>query len=200
MKEVNIFVGDEQMNYMRELFRNKKNIYNIAAVLVIGALFIIMSDSFFGGAGKENVAEVKADEIQVKSGSEEDYGAELEKRLEETLSCVEGVGRVKVMLTLENSAELIVKQDIKTDSSQTQEDNAEGKPSKSSNTYGTEEKTVVNSSAEPFVVQEKKPQIKGIVIVADGGGSAEIKSALINAAKALTGVEVHKIEVLKMKQ
>ena len=41
-----------------------------------------------------------------------DYEEKMEKKLSETLSMVEGVGRVKVMVTLENSSESVVEKDI----------------------------------------------------------------------------------------
>ena len=48
------------------------------------------------------------------------------------------------------------------------------------------------------MVKEKTPEIEGIVVVAQGGGDANVKNSISKAAQALFDIPAHKVEVLKM--
>ena len=45
--------------------------------------------------------------------------------------------------------------------------------------------------------KELKPELSGIVISADGGGSTAVKAEISEAMEALFGLPAHKIKVLK---
>ena len=57
------------------------------------------------GAGQEET------ETEGGEATEQQYERLLEKRVEDTLECVEGVGKVKVMITLKSSEEKVVEKD-----------------------------------------------------------------------------------------
>lgn len=183
------------MKFFKDLFRNKKSFNNILAALCTGILLIIMSNTFFSVEKKESPSEEPIEIIHTAANSS--YEDILEKKLEETLSMVEGVGKVKVMITLKNSEALVVKEDSETENSQNQDETTEG--IKSGTAFSSSTKTVLVKGDEPFVINEIKPQIEGVIIVAEGGNDVVIKNSLINASIALLGVDINKIEVLKMK-
>ena len=109
-----------------------------------------------------------------------------EKRLEEALRSVEGVGEVKVVIYYAGSESRTIARD------KVEETDDAGKR--------YEEKVVFGRDSEPVVLRENSPEIRGVLIVAQGGGNTAVRARLISAAQALLGVEAHKIEVLKMKQ
>ena len=43
------------------------------------------------------------------------------------------------------------------------------------------------------------PKMEGALIVAEGANNAEVKTNIIQAVEALTGLSTHKIQVLEMK-
>ena len=51
----------------------------------------------------------------------------------------------------------------------------------------------------PVVTQKFKPEVKGVVVVADGAGSSTVRQNILNAVEALTGIPTHRIQVLKRK-
>lgn len=112
------------------------------------------------------------------------YEEKMEKKLEELLSRVEGVGQVRVMLTFEGSGERKVEKD------------------KQVGTGGTEEETVYeesgSSSRRPYVTSESNPQVEGVLVIAEGGDKSSVKEEIIGAAQALFGIEPHKIKIMKM--
>lgn len=132
----------------------------------------------------------------------ESYALFLEEELEALLSCVDGAGAVKVMVTLKSSQEEIVEKDRPTTrSSVTENDSAGG--SRSSSDMGSEENTVYitdeNGAQIPYVRKTVQPAVEGVVVIAAGGGSATVKKNITEAVQALFGLEAHKITVIKMK-
>ncbi len=67
----------------------------------------------------------------------------------------------------------------------------------------TEENTVLagagssTSGSSPIIEKEISPEISGIIISAEGGGSGRVKSEISEAMEALFGLPPHKIKVLK---
>lgn len=187
------------MNFLKELFRNKekKTVLNFITLLFIGIVLIIASNSFLkknDGEEENNFPETQDKETLI---NQKDYAGELEKKLECALSSVEGVGDIKVILTLEDEGEIIVAEDKSIDKSETS-DGSSGEKRKT-NSLKEENKKILLDSSKPLVLQEIKPKIKGVLIIAKGGGSAAVKNSIIKAVTALLNIEVNKIEVLKMK-
>ena len=56
------------------------------------------------------------------------------------------------------------------------------------------------SDGEKTVITQKvvEPQIEGAIITAKGAGSAEVKTSIIQAVEAVTGLATHKIQVFEM--
>ena len=48
------------------------------------------------------------------------------------------------------------------------------------------------------IEKEDKPEIQGVLIVAEGAGNVEVVSEITDAVSALLGISVNKIKVLKM--
>ena len=56
------------------------------------------------------------------------------------------------------------------------------------------------NDGEKTVITQKviEPQIEGAIITAKGAGSAEVKTSIIQAVEAVTGLATHKIQVFEM--
>ena len=63
---------------------------------------------------------------------------------------------------------------------------------------GRETKTVLADKA-PVLVQTRKPQFQGAVVVCEGADEARVKLAVFQAVKSLTGLVGSQISVIKMK-
>lgn len=179
--------------------RDKKLVTNLMTVMVAGVLLIIMGNTLFKSTPKNNKDIVQKPETVVKNNiNENKYEYELEKRLESCLSLVDGVGKVKVIITLKNGREIVVAEDSLSDQSETIEEDKTGGKRQIKNSKN-EDKPVIINNGEPLILKEVEPKIEGIVIVAEGGNKPEVKDSIVKASQALLGVEAHKIEVLKMK-
>ena len=123
-----------------------------------------------------------------------------EKQLADILSGIEGVGKVRVMITYKDSGTQVVEKDTSSSANNTTEEDNSGGTRKAQESQN-EETTVYNKSSsegEPFVSKELTPEIEGVLVVAQGGGSAVVKQNISNAVLALFPVEAHKIVVVKM--
>lgn len=107
---------------------------------------------------------------------------DLEDRLENLLSQVEGAGEVRVLLTYAESASHKYQTDQKSE---------------------TETETVLVSGGgtqTPLTVSTRYPTYQGAVILCQGADSASVRLDLVKAVSDLTGLSSDKISVIKMKQ
>ena len=121
-------------------------------------------------------------------------------RTTDTLECVEGVGKVKVMLTLKSSEEKVVEKDSQREENEITEEDSKGGSRVSedrslSHTSIYEQKS--DGTQTPYVSKEMVPEIEGMVIAADGGDDPVVVKNLTEAVQALFGVEAHKIKIMK---
>ncbi|MCD8218355.1 MAG: stage III sporulation protein AG [Clostridiales bacterium] len=126
-----------------------------------------------------------------------DYEAEMEERLAEVLSRMDGVGAVEVMITFQDSGETVVEKDV----TYSQEESSSKEDGTSDTRTESSEATVyTDSEEEPFVSKEIVPAIEGVLVVAEGGGNSTVASDISEAVEALFGLEAHKIKVVKMEK
>ena len=159
------------------------------------------TSSFFGDVNETD--NNSADDTENESDAyQTKYIADLEKKVEGILGCMEGVGQAKVMITLKASKEYIVEKDIPT-SHKTSMGEITGKENNTVNENSTEEKTVYtvdeNGNEVPYVVKINEPEIEGITVVAEGGANPLVKSDVTAVLQALFSLEAHKIIVVQMK-
>lgn len=136
---------------------------------------------------------------ETKDSGMRSYERELEQRVKEILKHVEGIGEVDVMITLRSSGERIFHVDQEKNRSSTEEKDSSGGTRKVL-TEEIREESVLSGAAgsqEPVVEKELEPEIAGVVISAQGGGSAAVKAEISEAMEALFGLPAHKIKVLK---
>lgn len=163
----------------------KAGLMRLVLVVLCGVLLLFLSYS-----GHEDEPDIQsADSSLVQSEvttTLEDYKRAREDELEELLQKVEGVGSVEAMITLKASNEKVMLKD-------------------SVNKGETnEEKTVLVENSDrdsaPYIVQEREPEIEGVVIVCQGGYDSVIKREITDAVGALFSIESHKIKIMKSKE
>lgn len=129
------------------------------------------------------------------------YISELEGRLENILRKVKGIGEVEVMLTLNASKQQIPLKDVPYTQEGLNEDDGEG-GSRTNNRIQKEEKTVLvieeDGSTQPYILQEREPEVEGILVIAEGGDNVLIIKDIMEAAEVLFNIPAHKVKVMKM--
>ena len=113
--------------------------------------------------------------------------AETEKAMEEILGKIGGVGRVDVMLTLQDGGERVLAQD----SSLRYSGNA-----RDPDNYERSSQPVTDGGGV-VVTQETFPQYRGALVVCEGGGNDAVRLQVVAAVSALTGLGSDRIAVVK---
>ncbi|HEY8422677.1 MAG TPA: stage III sporulation protein AG [Thermoclostridium sp.] len=189
---------------MKDYFQNKKGkrgIENLVIILIIGVIIIIIAGSLFGDDKKSEKKAGNVDAIALSSNNAQDELEEFEKKLEKILSEIQGAGNVKVMVTWNSDGEVVHAYN------QTEEFVLREQQDGTETFNKSDEKKVQNelvfmdsgTGRVPVVIRRIMPEVKGVVVVADGAGSSSVRQDIINAVEALLGIPRHRIQVLKRK-
>ncbi|MDO4811609.1 MAG: stage III sporulation protein AG [Eubacteriales bacterium] len=122
------------------------------------------------------------------TGTEETFSLkEMEEKMTDVLSHIQGVGKIRVMLTLKSGSQLHLAEDI-------------SRSDKENDTKYDSETVTVNrgsGSQEVVVTNQIYPTYQGAVIVCQGAGQSSVRLAVTEAVAALTGLSADKISVVK---
>jgi stage III sporulation protein AG len=160
-------------------------------VVLCGILLLLISGGGLSVGGDEeedktSVSEEPLSKMETADESVQIYKEQIKKELSALLEQVEGVGHAEVMVTVKASNEKITLKDS------TNKENS------------TEEETVLiedsDRNSSPYVVQEKEPELEGVVVVCSGGDDAAVKREITDAVSALFQIESHKIKIMKSKE
>ena len=193
----------EKKNNLMSLKGILKNI-TIEKWLLIGGcgiVLILCSDSCSGDKKKADTDEDTSKATAVEESLDE-YVSNLEKKLEDIISKVDGAGDVQVMITVKNtSTKEVLTEDSLSEKKLNETDSDGGvrdsyEISKDENVVVSEEG---NSVKSPFVVSELTPEVEGVAVIVQGGDSPIVKEKITGIIKALFGIEINKIAVGKMK-
>lgn len=183
---------------------NKKKIENILVFIVILIITIVAINYILNGEETEQSsntvpeAEGSNDVVQVSENISYD---ENEEKLANILSNIAGVGKVKVLLTYSQTSTYVpIYNENLRESNTTETDSAGGSRTVSES---DSEKEVIykedsSGNQEPVTQSIISPQIEGAIITAEGADNAEVKTNIVQAVEAATGLATHKIQVFKM--
>ena len=135
---------------------------------------------------------------QTQEQTDDQIRQSYEKQLESVLSQVEGVGAVQVAVAMESTGKKQVEKDSPEDTSTSSEKGDSG-TQRSSQTVTTVYEDTGDGGQTPYISSSTYPEIRGVIVVAQGGGNPVIVQQIQEAVIALFHVEAHEIKVLKMK-
>lgn len=177
---------------------NKKKTENLVFLLIILIVTVIAinviwkdekSDTDITNTSNKKLAYVEEENLSQNNS--------LEEKLEHILSNINGVGNVDVLITY-NETEEIVPVYNKTDKkSVTNETDSAGGVRVTEETDAQQE--VVFQNDEIIVRKTVSPKIEGAIITATGANNATVKANIISAVEAVTGLATHKIQVFEKK-
>ena len=151
---------------------NKSGKDKILIVILAGILLMVISIPV---KDRQTVSENTTSNQESGEATQKMYEEYVEKRLEDTLSDVEGADY--------------------------SDEEVNGNNDENSNSMQKTETHIFYDTANgntPYVVMENMPVIEGVIIVCEGGDNKELVSEITNAVYGLLNVPVHKIKVMKM--
>lgn len=185
---------------------NKKKIENLVFLIVILIITIIIINTIWKGdslKGKnDNTTNTSQGKILAESDDTTINQTELEDRLENILSTIKNVGKVNVLINYSETSSLIPLYNESTTTSSTEEGDSSGG---TRNVTQTEvQKDIVFSeksgNKEPVTQKTAMPEAKGAIVTAEGAGDATVKSNIVNAVGAVTGLSIDKIQVFELEK
>ncbi|WP_458785358.1 hypothetical protein [Vallitalea sediminicola] len=183
--------------------KDKKRISFLFIMFLTGLLLLMVSKNFIKQGNNAKVDNSIIAPNTYKASDPQTYEEKLEKRLEKEFANIDGVGKIEVIIMLKTSGEIVINKDIPNSKTQSDEVDSEGGTRQNIQTDSREATVLINNSdgsTKPIILKELEPEISGVVIIAEGGDDILVKKNLINAAKVLLDVPMHKIEVMKMVQ
>ncbi|MEG1952899.1 MAG: hypothetical protein RR115_01535 [Hydrogenoanaerobacterium sp.] len=187
----------EIKEFIKKLLAGDGKIKLIVLLGVCGILIILFSDITLKRSTQKNDLEGLAD-TQVSTG--EATAAALEKRIYDIATSIEGVGKAKVLVTLENSAEYVYANSEKKNTDVTQDFTE--KEVKKLHEKGTSEKNYIlvdnGKGKEALVKTRIEPKVKGVVIVCEGAEDILTEERLIKAVTTALAISSNQVCIAKM--
>ncbi len=188
---------------------NKKTIENLVAFVIILIITIIAINTIWKKDNKtesnkntNTLGKQLADTNQIVDVNSKVADDDTEERLKNILSKIEGVGNVDVLITYSRTSQIVPLYNEDLTESITEETDKEGGTRKI-NENSTKKDIIYqedNGEKTPITQSIISPKIEGAIITAEGASNAEIKSNIISAVEAVTGIGSHKIQVFEMKK
>ena len=182
---------------------------NMAILALLGILLMVIAlpvKKTENTRDETGLSDTGSDTMKTSETEKDDgdgsYTQEVENRLEALLSSMDGVGEVKVMVTLSSSVEQVVEKDVPYSMDTTKETDSAGGSRDVVNSKQEETTVYVTDQAgnkTPYISKTLEPAIEGVTGGAQGGGNAVVQKNITDVIQALFGVEAHKIKVVKMK-
>ncbi|WP_017727009.1 stage III sporulation protein AG [Halalkalibacterium ligniniphilum] len=139
-----------------------------------------------------------------EQNSMEDYEIRYENQLKESLEQIVGLSDVTVMINLAETERYVYETNTSTKQQNTNETDREGGTRKVDDLSRDEQVVIVRNGdkEEPVLIRKEKPQIRGVLVVAQGVEQAQVKAWVVEAVSRVLDVPAHRVSVMpkKMKE
>ncbi|SKA81963.1 stage III sporulation protein AG [Caloramator quimbayensis] len=183
----------------------KKSIYYLIVLLLCGVLLILIGDitsTLYSKKSKEtkNTVEVNTNSnIITTSQSFED---KVKKDLIDTLSQIQGVGKVSVMIYFEGGSESVPALNVNDTNKKVEEKDSQGGVRVTTEMSKNQNVVIISEggNSKPYIIKQINPSIGGVMVVAEGANSSEIKERILNSVKTVLNIPASKVSVMPMKK
>lgn len=141
----------------------------------------------FAFSGNVNKREAEKSDAANDKRTDADSAARLEQKLEAILSSMRGVGKTRVMLTLDRTSEQVFA--------------ANEKRTNGEKNASTESRPATLQSGgreEAIVLTEVYPKIRGVIVIAEGAADIRVKLSIAAAVSTVLGIDEKNVEVFVM--
>ena len=189
---------------------NKKKIENLVFLIVLVIITVVIINIIWNGDKTTNKEQSNNDASKQlattnnqtinKNQTQGTSETDLETRLEEILSQIQGVGEVKVLLNYSESSEVVAMYNETSRTSNTEETDTEGGTRTIQETDTQKDIIYQEEDGQKTPITQKivQPKKEGAIITAKGANQANVKTNIIQAVEAVTGLATHKIQVFEM--
>ena len=202
--KLNKFFGKEEEGGTN----NKRKIENLVFFIVLLIITVVAINLIWNGNKNETNEQTNNTSKQLATTNTANQTNQiqsmeetnLETKLEEILSQIQGVGEVKVLINYSESSEVVAMYNETSKTSNTEETDTSGGTRKIQETDTQKDIIYQEDNGEKTPITQKivQPKIEGAIITAKGANQADVKANIIQAVEAVTGLATHKIQVFEM--
>lgn len=198
----------------------KVRITYLVALIFIGVAFMLLGSYFQNddssepsmslvteedenkGAEEENTPVFRSNDKEEEPKQDEQHERHLEEQLKNALEQIKGVTNVSVMVTVSGTETHIFEKNTQSKEQQTEETDREGGTRDVTDSTKDEEVVIIRNGdkEEPLLVQSDKPDIKGVLIVANGVDNIQVKTWVVEAVSRVLDIPSHRVSVMPRKQ
>jgi stage III sporulation protein AG len=180
-------------------------------ILTAGILLMLLSNLFF----RENQSSTSLPVInqtqeeqpvfrqskKEKNESIAEYEDRYENQLKEALEQIVGLDQVSVVVNVDATEAKVYEKNITSQSQITDETDREGGKRNVEDKSMDEQVVIVRKGDQetPIIVKTKKPEIRGVLVVAKGADNIHLKNMIVEAVTKVLGVPSHRVAVLPKK-
>lgn len=206
------------ISWLKRLFSkegkpDKKYPYLIV-VLLLGAAFMLVSNTLFDDGSSnssipvlsntdESEEDVETFGRKSAAGNEmiAEYENHYETQLKEALEGIAGVSDVLVAVNVDATEKRVLDQNSVTRSQVTDETDREGGERKVEDSSQDNQTVIIREGEKevPIVLETKKPEIRGVLVVAKGAENVQVKKWIIESVTKLLDVPSHRVSVMPKK-
>ncbi|GLB58147.1 stage III sporulation protein AG [Cytobacillus sp. NCCP-133] len=185
-------------------------------VILFGAAIMLVSNTLFGENATpeemsvfKNGEETKQEEEvpvfgQKQSGGNDEianYEKAYEAQIKEALDAIVGVEDATVVVNVDATEKKVLEKNKTTQSQTTDETDREGGKRKVEDLTQEEQLVIVRNGEKevPIVLETKKPEIRGVLVVAKGAENIQVKKWIIEAVTRALDVPSHRVSVMPKK-
>ena len=173
---------------------------------LVGILFILVSNIFSDSSKEDEQPMTEKQEVFLKNEAKKETNErnitqiqeETEDMLTEALNALAGVSDVQVVVQLNASDLKIYEKNQTTSYQKTDEDDQKG-GTRTVDDETVEDQTVLirkNNNEEPLLIQTRNPEIRGVLVIAEGVDQIQVKQMVIDSVSRLLDVSTHRIAVM----
>lgn len=181
---------------------NKKNIENLVVFLILLIITVIAINMIWGKEEEqiEEQASYKVLASQTENSNIIEEGEyDLQAELEDILSKMDGTGKVDVLITYSQTS-TVVPMYSQTESSTITEETDSGGGTRKQESSNVNKEIITDGENNAITQTVMFPKVEGAIVIAEGGGNITIKSNIIQAVSAVTGIATYKVQVFEMKK
>jgi stage III sporulation protein AG len=152
-------------------------------------------------AGTEEDAAVFGQKKSAGNDVISEYEEAYEAQLTEVLEGINGVGDVTVFVNVDATDKKVLEKNTVIQSQTTDETDREGGKRKVQDASQDEQLVIIRNGEKevPIVLETKKPEIRGVVVVAKGAENIQVKKWIIEAVTRALDVPNHRVAVMPKK-
>lgn len=193
---------------------NKKNqkVRYFLILLLVGIMFMLLNDFLLKDQKEEDTAIVskqivEQEEIETfrektdKKWTIQDYEEKFENQLKTALEDITGVGEVTVLVNVEATERKVYESNAVLKNQITSETDKQGGKRTVEDQSKDDQLVIVRDGDKeiPIISETRKPDIKGVLIVAKGAEDIQVKKWIIEAVTRALDVPSHKVSVVPKK-